>query len=268
MAGTALAATTDRQALFWAALATFVATLAFASFVVFDRHALVGADSASLLVRIGLFQLDWLVMCLAMMTPAALSMIVAVEKLGQRSRTAGLPALTWLGFLTVWSAFGLALFAFAVMLGTLPSASLWIVIYWRAILGWLILFAGLYQISPLAMQCAKGCRSPQSFIATHWSGRRAAHRDAWTIGLHFGISCVGCCWPQMVLLSLLGLHSPGWMLLATATMAAQKSNLIGNATQYALAVTLVVCGIAVWTGLLDFQLHGAIWQAISHWCGQ
>jgi predicted metal-binding membrane protein len=243
-----------------------MAVLAFASLMRFDHRALVGGGAVSPLLSAALFLLDWLAMCAAMMTLPALPMIAAVERLGQRSGRSGLPALTWLGLLGAWAAFGLALYAAAQALGASGSVRGFVAIHWRAAVGGFTVLSALYMWSPLALRCARGCRSPQSVIATSWTGSAKARRNALVIGLRYGANCVGCCWPQMALLSVLGLHSPAIMLLASGAMAAQKSAAFGQWVHHALALALLALGLAIALGGLDFPLHGAIWQMIAAWC--
>src|SRR5207248_3301949 len=57
----------------------------------------------------------------------------------------------------------------------------------------ILLLAGAYQFTPLKMMCLEKCRSPYSFLVSHWSGKHAG-RDAFRLGIRHGLFCLGCCW--------------------------------------------------------------------------
>ncbi len=48
-------------------------------------------------------------------------------------------------------------------------------------------------------------------------------RQAFAIGIHHGIYCVGCCWALMLLMFIVGTGSVGWMLMLGAVMAIEKN---------------------------------------------
>ena len=53
--------------------------------------------------------------------------------------------------------------------------------------------------------------------------RRHARRDAFVLGVHHGLFCVGCCWAIMLLMFVVGTGSVGWMLALGAVMAIEKN---------------------------------------------
>jgi predicted metal-binding membrane protein len=61
-----------------------------------------------------------------------------------------------------------------------------------------------------------------SFVTEYWRGR-AERRNAFLLGIHHGIFCVGCCWALMLLMFGVGVGNVAWMLGLGAVMAAEKN---------------------------------------------
>ena len=108
------------------------------------------------------------------------------------------------GYFVVWAGFTalslLALGAFGV-LGSAGGAFAYVP-------GALLVAAGAYQLTGWKAFCLRHCRSPLSFLMTHWrSGRAAALR----MGLEHAAYCLGCCWLLMLVLFTTGAMSLLWM---------------------------------------------------------
>lgn len=170
-----------------------------------------------------LYALSWTLMMMAMMLPTTLSLFNAVERIvaGRPDRMRVL-WLLYLGYLAVWSAFGLL----AHGLHTLLLSGVARV---PAMIGngWLIgaatlACAGAFQFSKLKYRCLEQCRTPLSFVIGHWRGR-APGREAFELGLRHGLFCVGCCWALMLLMFVVGAGSLGWMLVLACVMAVEKN---------------------------------------------
>jgi predicted metal-binding membrane protein len=75
--------------------------------------------------------------------------------------------------------------------------------------------SGLWQTTPIKHACLRQCRSPVSFLATHW---RVGRGGAFRMGLTHGAYCLGCCWILMALLFFGGVMNLWWVdLLMTGT---------------------------------------------------
>ena len=74
-------------------------------------------------------------------------------------------------------------------------------------------------------------------------GRRPG-LDAVTIGMSYGVSCVGCCWALMLVLFALGTANLAWMFAAGAVMAVEKNASWGHRLSVPLGVALL--GASVW----------------------
>jgi len=83
-----------------------------------------------------------------------------------------------------------------------------------------------------------------SFVIEHWRGRSQAWQ-AFLLGAHHGLFCVGCCWALMLLMFAVGAGSLGWMLLLAAVMAIEKNLPWGRRLSAPLGVALLA-----WAALL------------------
>jgi predicted metal-binding membrane protein len=165
----------------------------------------------------------WALMTTAMMLPSALPLFSAFERVaGARPDRARLLWLLGLGYLAAWGAFGVLVHALHGVLLARADA-----IPGLAAHAWLlgaatIAGAGTFQFSRLKHRCLDKCRTPLSFVIEHWRGRRHAWQ-AFALGAHHGLFCVGCCWALMLLMFVVGAGSLGWMLVLAALMAVEKN---------------------------------------------
>jgi predicted metal-binding membrane protein len=98
--------------------------------------------------------------------------------------------------------------------------------------------AGLFQFSRLKYYCLDQCRTPLSFIIQHWHGV-TPRRDAFLLGMHHGVFCVGCCWAIMLLMFIVGTGNVGWMLALGAMMAIEKNAAWGRWLSQPLGFALI-----------------------------
>jgi predicted metal-binding membrane protein len=174
-----------------------------------------------------LHALAWVLMTLAMMLPTTLPLFDAFDRmLRGRADRHRLLLLLGLGYLAAWGAFGLA--AHALHEGLQALLAQWSGLARHA---WVagaatVALAGAFQFSALKRRCLDKCRAPMSFVVQHWRGRRAA-LQAWRLGAHHGLYCVGCCWALMLLMFVVGMGNLGWMMLLALLMALEK-NLSGG----------------------------------------
>nr|WP_311528524.1 DUF2182 domain-containing protein [uncultured Ralstonia sp.] len=207
----------------------------------------------SLVVPAVLYALAWTLMILAMMLPTTLPLFQAFDRVvaGRQDRLR-LVMLLGVGYLAAWSAFGLLAHGLhALLLAGVARVPL---LGWH---GWLIgvatlAGAGAFQFSALKYQCLERCRSPLSFVISHWRGP-APRRQAFMLGLRHGLFCVGCCWALMLLMFVVGAGSLGWMMVLAAAMAIEKNVSWGRRLSAPLGVALLA-GAAV---LAVIHLWGA-----------
>lgn len=134
-----------------------------------------------------------------------------------------------------------------VLLAHIPGNVLWLQSQAWAISAATLAGAGLYQFPPLKHHCLDKCRSPLSFIMEHWQGERD-HVQAFRLGVHHGIFCIGCCWSLMLLMFAVGIGNLGWMLALGAVMAAEKNLPWGRRISAPLGGALVGWGLILAVG--------------------
>lgn len=165
----------------------------------------------------------WILMTSAMMLPTAWPLFEAFDRLSAgRADRARLLALLGLGYLSAWGAFGLLVHALHSLLlaqvDRLPGVASHAWLIGAVTIGG----AGAFQFSRLKHRCLDKCRTPLSFVIEHWRGRRQP-LQAFLLGAHHGLYCVGCCWALMLLMFVVGAGSLGWMLVLAAVMAVEKN---------------------------------------------
>jgi predicted metal-binding membrane protein len=200
-----------------------------------------GGDTVTALLFVG----GWVLMLGAMMLPTTLPLLDIFRRLtAQRPDRGSLLTLVVIGYLTVWTGFGLVshLTSWAVLTGARQF-------YWLTANAWVmgatvLAIAGVYQFSALKYRCLDACRAPLSFVAEHWRGTR----DKWQallLGIRHGVFCVGCCWCLMLLMFVIGTGSVGWMLALGAVMAAEKNLPAGRRLAAPLGAVLLLFALSV-----------------------
>ncbi len=167
-----------------------------------------------------LFLATWLVMMAAMMLPALAPVAVVFDRWARRNgRSAAAATAAFVaGYLLVWGASGLVVYAAAVHLGPhLPSGEAAV----RLGAG-LLVVAGVYQLTPWKRACLRHCRSPLAFLAHHATRLRSGGPAAFRVGTGHGLYCLGCCWGLMLVLIALGMMSLAWMAGVAALILLEK----------------------------------------------
>lgn len=190
-----------------------------------------------------LFVSSWTVMTLAMMLPSSVPLLATFHTIvGRRPERAVLIALVVLGYLAVWAAVGFVFYGAGVVLHQ-ATASAWLQTHAR-FSGSILLVAGVYQFTPLKSRCLDKCRSPLSFVLGHWQGQHD-RRNAFRLGAHHGLFCVGCCWALMLLMFIVEVGSLAWMLMLGVIMAIEKNVSWGRRLSAPLGVVLVAIGMTM-----------------------
>lgn len=187
-----------------------------------------------------LFLSMWVAMMVAMMFPAAAPMVVMYGRM-RRSDPPSV-ALFTASYIVLWFAFGIGAYLLSAAVESAASGSEWVAMNWGRAGGALLVLAGIYQLSPLKDMCLRHCRTPLSFVMTHWQdGRGGAVR----MGLVHGLYCVGCCWLLFLILIPLGVMNVAAMVAVAALVFAEKVVPHGRGVGMAASAVLVVCGVAV-----------------------
>src|SRR5205809_518200 len=159
------------------------------------------------------FVAGWTVMTIAMMLPTSLPLITMFARVvGRRPDHMLLNGLLIAGYLAIWTLFGAVVHAADRGIHVGVSEFQWLEDNSYGIAAATLLLAGVYQFTPLKYMCLDKCRSPMSFISGHWHGGNA-RAEAFRLGVHHGLFCVGCCWSLMLLMFAVGVGNIGWMML-------------------------------------------------------
>ncbi len=211
----------------------------------FLDHTQLGQVSGGDAGLLAFFVAGWTLMVFAMMLPTSLPLIALFQHMTRdRADRKLLVGLLIAGYVGVWAWFGVAVHLGDLALHQLAEQSVWLSgNYWVLGAGVLVL-AGVYQFTRLKYHCLDKCRSPLSFIISHWSGK-SEKMQALRLGLHHGVFCVGCCWSLMLLMFTVGSGNIGWMLVLGAVMAIEKNLPWGRRISNPLGVILILWGLSL-----------------------
>ena len=192
-----------------------------------------------------LFSLGWVLMIVAMMLPSSIPLVLTFRALVGRRRSPGtLVALLLLGYLVIWTAFGLGAWILDRGIHAGVEAIPFLSAHPQLIMASTLAVAGLWQFSPLRDRCLDECRSPLGFVMNRWRGV-SERREALTMGIAHGAFCVGCCWSLMLVMFGVGLGSATLMLALGAITAIEKNMPWGRRLTRPLGVVLVLAAVAV-----------------------
>jgi len=194
------------------------------------------------LADVWLLFMMWMVMMAAMMLPSATPMILAYAAIS-RGRVHSLAA-TWLfavAYLVIWTVFSAA--ATAGQLALENATLLYGPSRTTSIVGAaLLVFAGMYQLTPLKNACLAHCRSPLGFFMTKW---RDGRTGAFNMGVKHGTYCVGCCGMLMGLLFVFGVMNLLWVAALSVLVLLEKIAPFGRAIARVSGVAMLAGAIAL-----------------------
>jgi predicted metal-binding membrane protein len=203
------------------------------------------AISGEYLVFLLIFVAGWTLMTVAMMLPTSMPLVTLFRRLTrQRPDRLQLVVLLIAGYLGVWTLFGALAHFGDLFVHEAVEQSVWFETNAWVIGAGTITLAGLYQFTPLKYKCLDKCRSPLSFITEHWRGSHE-RSQAFVLGVHHGLFCVGCCWSLMLLMFVVGIGNLGWMLALGTVMAVEKNMPWGKKISAPLGIILVGWGLAL-----------------------
>ncbi len=190
------------------------------------------------------FLLLWVVMMIAMMFPASAPMVLMFARVQAGKRRKGDVAVpTWIFvgvYLAIWLLAGIAGYAGALAAGRIGSHSAWFESNGSRVAAFLLIVAGMYQLTPLKRVCLTKCRSPLAFILASW---RDGYRGAIEMGLRHGVYCLGCCWLLFVILFPLGMMNIGLLAVVTLGIFVEKTVPYGERASTVIAGALILCGV-------------------------
>jgi predicted metal-binding membrane protein len=188
--------------------------------------------------------LMWLIMMIAMMTPAAAPLILIFAMVNRQRKQQNRPfvntAYLMMGYFLVWTAFSVAATSLQWLLQQISLLNPEMKTT-NKILGSVILIAaGIFQFTSLKHTCLQYCRTPVDFVHRHW---KEGKQGALQMGIKNGFYCLGCCWMLMVLLFVAGIMNLLWVALITLFVLIEKISPQTKWISYAAGFVLVVYGI-------------------------
>lgn len=198
-------------------------------------------------VQAGLMVMMWSVMMAAMMLPSAIPMVLGYDRMDARSAEgrAGSTALFIAGYVLVWTAFAIGATGLQWVLRNLTLVDGMGVATKGGLAGWLLVGAGIYQLTPLKRRSLGACRTPMGFLTTSWRDGRAG---ALRMGLHHGTLCLRCCWALMVLLFVLGVMNLAWVAVLAVFALAEKVLRRGEMISVIGGGVMIVWGVSALVG--------------------
>ncbi|MFN6462533.1 MAG: DUF2182 domain-containing protein [Nostoc sp. DedVER02] len=188
----------------------------------------------------------WTVMMIAMMLPSASPMILTFANMyRKRPNHDNLLVLTsafLLGYLVVWTGFSALVSLAQLGLHSVALLSPMMVSTSPILGGSLLLFAGIFQLTPLKQACLSYCRSPIGFLMSEW---REGIQGALIMGFRHGIFCVGCCWILMLLLFVTGVMNLLWVAIISGFVLIEKLLPLGVWVGRVAGLLLIGLGIRV-----------------------
>ena len=166
-----------------------------------------------------IFLIARLVMMAAMMLPSAAPLVLLYRVAGPGTRAINTVFLV-AGYLVLWAAFGLPVFAVQQALLSAASDGSMVGQALPYVVAVALGLAGLYQFTPLKEACLRQCRSPLDFMMQRWHG--GGPYAALRLGAEHGAYCVSCCWGLMAVLVLVGAMSLAWVALIALLVFVEK----------------------------------------------
>lgn len=172
---------------------------------------------------------SWMLMCVAMMVPAALPVARghALRALWDRRRRT--VALFFAGQLGVWALFGAAAAVALAVAGGEP----------RVLLACVLAVAAAWELTPAKWRAVRSCHLSAP-LPPHGARADAACVRA---GAVYGRRCVASCWPAMLAMAIAGHAAIVLMVVLTAAICAEK--LLARPARIAVPVTAVFSGEAL-----------------------
>lgn len=183
----------------------------------------------------------WVMMMAAMMLPSLVPMLrryrLAVGRMGE-THLDRLTALVGLGYFSVWTVFGMAVFPLGVVLAAVETQRPALARAVPTAVGVVVLMAGGLQFSAWKARHLACCReSPGRGLALP-----ADAGTAWRHGLRLGLHCSRCCCGLIAILLVIGVMDLRAMALVAVAITVERLAPTGDRVARAIGVIVVVAG--------------------------
>ena len=203
-----------------------------------NRALDMGTGVGTMGLGVAAFLVMWALMMAAMMLPAVAplsSLYVRTFTDRPWRRTLEFAA----GYLVVWSAAGVPLFALARLADRADADAMWP----RIVAAVIFATAGAWQFTGAKDRCLRHCRSPIGLLL-HYGNFKGRARDL-RVGLHHAAYCLGCCWALMVLFVAFGVMNLLAMIGLAAVVLAEKQWSRGEQLARIAGAVLLVLAVVV-----------------------
>lgn len=168
----------------------------------------------------------WAVMMVAMMLPSAAPLVLAFDRIcRRRGQSPFSSTLAFLfGYLSLWFCFSSVLTLLQWQMHGLFWLSPSMDNKNRNLAMAIFILAAAYQLLPLKHACLTRCQSPLGFLLNHWQYGAVG---ALTMGARHGLTCLGCCWAEMLLMFAVGVMNLTGMVVITLLITLEKFSPLG-----------------------------------------
>lgn len=185
----------------------------------------------------------WSVMMVGMMAPSAIPVLLLFNGMHAHRAEASSPTagtLFGLGHMSVWIGFSILAAMLQWSLHQAGVLSSGMAVTSSRAAGFILIAAGVYQLTPAKSKCLTKCQSPLGFLMSNW---REGATGALQLGVRHGIYCLGCCWALMCVLFVVGVMNLAWVAVLAAFILIEKSGLTGLRIARAGGVVIIVAGV-------------------------
>jgi predicted metal-binding membrane protein len=195
--------------------------------------------------------LMWAIMMVGMMLPSVLPTVLIYAAIARKAQKDdnGIASVSIFvsGYLVIWLAFSLLATGLQWYFDYLGLLSAMMKINNAIFAACLLILTGVYQCLPLKDACLQHCRSPVEFFRDHW---RRGSIGAFTMGIHHGLFCLGCCALLMSLLFFGGVMSLVWIAGISVFVLLEKILPFGLLGAKMSGIFVILIGIILLVAIL------------------
>lgn len=184
----------------------------------------------------------WVVMMVAMMLPSLAPMLCRYRQSIETTREtlrAPLAAFAGLGYFSVWTLFGLAIFPLGAMTAAVEMQQPALARVVPMVAGVIILIAGALQFTAWKAHHLARCRKESSYGRTS----PANFLSAWRQGIRFGFHCTYSCLNLTAILLVIGVMDLRAMAIVAAGITAERLAPEGQGVARAIGFVAVGAGV-------------------------
>jgi predicted metal-binding membrane protein len=184
----------------------------------------------------------WIVMMVPMMLPSLIPMLWRYrEGVGNTSKAAlnWLTALVGVGYFSVWTVIGIAVFPFAIAASAIEMQQPALAQAAPIAAAVVVLIAGALQFTPWKARHLACCRE----AAVSGFSTSATASTAWRHGVRLALLCAPCCANLMAILLVVGTMDLRVMAAVTAAITAERLAPTGDRVARGIGVAVVGTGL-------------------------